>query len=317
MEIVTNKTVLYFLGWKLGGLQVEKIIQAFIHYLSAERGLANNTLASYQMDLNQYIAYLKSQGITALNETNKNNILGFLMQLQKNGRAPATISRRLAAIKSLYRFMHNENMIVSDPTANLESPRLNHRLPQVLTFEEVEILLNQPQLAYPAGQRDKAMLELLYATGIRVSELVSLNLEDVNLEMGFIRCFGKGSKERIVPLGSVAVKYVENYLESSRQKLTKNKKEERALFVNQHGRRLTRQGFWKIIKKYARQGKIGKPITPHTLRHSFATHLLENGADLRSVQEMLGHADITTTQIYTHLTKSRIKDVYSQTHPRA
>ena len=296
---------------------MKEIIQAFIHYLSAERGLAKNTLASYQMDLNQYIAYLKTQGITALHETNKNDILGFLMQLQKNGRAPATISRRLAALKALYRFMHNENMIGSDPTANLESPRLNQRLPQVLTFEEVEILLNQPQIADAAGQRDKAMLELLYATGIRVSELVSLNLQDVNLEMGFIRCFGKGSKERIVPLGSVAIKYVKNYLERSRPKLTKNKKEERALFVNQHGRRLTRQGFWKIIKKYARQGKIGKPITPHTLRHSFATHLLENGADLRSVQEMLGHADITTTQIYTHLTKSRIKDVYSQTHPRA
>ncbi len=296
---------------------MDRIVQTFIHYLSAERGLAKNTLISYQMDLNQYLAYLKSQGIKRLQETNKDHVVGFLLHLQKNGKAPATISRRLAALKTFYRFMHNENIVSSDPTVNLESPRLSQRLPQVLTFEEVEILLSQPQIAEPAGLRDKAMLELLYATGIRVTELVSLNIGDVNLEMGFVRCLGKGSKERIVPLGSVAGQAVKEYLERGRVKLVKGTKEERALFVNQHGRRLTRQGFWKIIKKYARQGKIAKPITPHTLRHSFATHLLENGADLRSVQEMLGHADITTTQIYTHLTKSRIKEVYSQTHPRA
>lgn len=292
-------------------------MESFLHYLAVERGLAQNTLASYKIDINQYIDYLRQQGVHQLHQTSKNNIIGYLMQLQSTGKAPATISRRLAALKTLYRFMVNEGLMVNDPAANLESPRLHQRLPQVLTFQEVEELLNQPQLDTPTGTRDKAMLELLYATGIRVSELVMLDMEHVNLEVGFIRCFGKGSKERIVPLGSLAVNSVREYIAVGRVKLTKGKKDELSLFVNQHGRRLTRQGFWKIIKKYARKGKIGKPITPHTLRHSFATHLLENGADLRSVQEMLGHADITTTQIYTHLTKSRLKEVYSQTHPRA
>ncbi|MBO8138555.1 MAG: site-specific tyrosine recombinase XerD [Desulfotomaculum sp.] len=296
---------------------MEKIINSFLHYLSVEKGLSNNTLTSYKLDLLQYIKYLRQQSINKLENTSKSNIIGYLMKLQKTGRAPATISRRLAALKALYRFMLSEGLISEDPTVSLESPRLSQRLPHVLTFQEVELLLNQPQPDSPAGQRDKAMLELLYATGIRVSELVSLNLMDVNLDMGFIRCTGKGSKERIVPLGSVAAKHVEEYLSSGRVKLIKNNKKEKALFVNQHGRRLTRQGFWKIIKKYARKGGIGKTITPHTLRHSFATHLLENGADLRSVQEMLGHSDISTTQIYTHLTRSKLKEIYSQTHPRA
>ncbi|WP_031515160.1 site-specific tyrosine recombinase XerD [Desulfofalx alkaliphila] len=296
---------------------MDKTINVFIQYLAVERGLAKNTLASYQLDLKQYTKYLGQQGITTLTATSKKDVIGYLMQLQKSGRAPATISRRLAALKALYKFMLNEGIIALDPTVNLESPRLSQKLPRVLTFQEVEKLLNQPQMAQPAGQRDKAMLELLYATGIRVTELVSLDVEHVNLELGYVRCLGKGSKERIVPLGSVATKHVQEYLTQGRVKLTKGKKTEKALFVNQHGRRLTRQGFWKIIKKYAREGRIGKEITPHTLRHSFATHLLENGADLRSVQEMLGHADITTTQIYTHLTRSRLKEVYSQTHPRA
>lgn len=207
--------------------------------------------------------------------------------------------------------------MTEDPTVNLESPKLGQRLPQVLTTAEVEALLSQPQLADPAGLRDKAMLELIYATGIRVSEMVTLDIEHVELDMGYIRCFGKGSKERIIPLGAVAAHYVREYLARSRVKLTKGKTEHRALFVNAQGKRLTRQGFWKILKKYAREANINKHITPHTLRHSFATHLLENGADLRSVQEMLGHADISTTQIYTHLTKIRLREVYTNAHPRA
>lgn len=296
---------------------MEQVLKNFLHHLAAERGLAKNTLDSYRIDINQYFTYLKQQGIGQVQQTSQNHILGHLMQLQNTGRAPATISRRLAAIKTLYRYMVNEGLIKSDPAANLESPRLGQRLPLVLTCQEVEALLNQPQPNTPTGMRDKAMLELLYATGIRVSELVMLDLDDVNLEVAFVRCNGRGSKERIVPLGSLAVAAVREYIEVGRVRLTKGKRDEKSLFVNQHGRRLTRQGFWKIVKKYARKGKIGKPITPHTLRHSFAIHLLENGADLRSVQEMLGHADITTTQIYTHLTKSRIKEVYSQSHPRA
>ena len=296
---------------------MERWLEEFIHYLAVERGLAQNTLASYRIDLSQYLDHLKKQGVTSLGQADRNHILSHLYSLQKEGKAPSTISRHLAALKHFYRFLLSDGLVTEDITINLESPKLAQRLPQVLSTGEVEVLLSQPQLSDPAGMRDKAMLELIYATGIRVSELVSLNLPDVQLEMGYIRCLGKGAKERIIPLGSVAVQYVEEYLSRSRVKLTKGKPEHQALFVNVQGKRLTRQGFWKIIKKYAREGKIDKPITPHTLRHSFATHLLENGADLRSVQEMLGHADISTTQIYTHLTKIRLREVYNNAHPRA
>ncbi len=292
------------------------MIKEFVYYLTVERGLAANTLESYTRDLEQYSSFLTKHGVTSFQSTTKTNVMAYLLNLQKQGKATSTISRHLAALKSFYQYLLREKHIEQDPTMNLESPKLQKKLPRVLTVKEVELLLNQPNLAEPAGLRDKAMLELLYATGIRVSELISLDRDHVNLEMGYVRCFGKGSKERIIPLGSLAKKFVEEYLQRSRVKLTKTK-DEKALFVNHHGRRMTRQGFWKIIKKYAKEAGIAKDITPHTLRHSFATHLLENGADLRSVQEMLGHADITTTQIYTHLTKGRLKEVYSKTHPRA
>ncbi|RYD02537.1 tyrosine recombinase XerD [Desulforamulus aquiferis] len=296
---------------------MERWLEEFINYLAVERGLAKNTLASYRIDLSQFLSFLKKQGVSSLSEANRNHILTHLYKLQKEGKAPATISRHLAALKHFYRFLLAEGAVAEDYTLNLESPKLAQRLPQVLSTGEVENLLSQPQLVDPAGMRDKAMLELIYATGIRVSEMVALDIQHVELEMGYIRCFGKGSKERIIPLGSVAARFVQEYLARARVKLTKGKPENQALFVNVQGKRLTRQGFWKIIKKYAREGKIDKPITPHTLRHSFATHLLENGADLRSVQEMLGHADISTTQIYTHLTKLRLREVYSKAHPRA
>lgn len=296
---------------------MERWLEEFIHYLAVERGLAQNTLASYRIDLSQYLSHLKKQGITSLNQADRNHILTHLYKLQKSGKAPATISRHLAALKHFYRFLMADGLVSEDPTVSLEAPKLAQRLPQVLSTSEVETLLSQPQLADPAGMRDKAMLELIYATGTRVSEMVALDIEHIHLDMGYIRCFGKGSKERIIPLGSIAANYVREYLSWSRVRLTRGKPEHTALFVNVQGKRLTRQGFWKIIKKYAREGKIDKPITPHTLRHSFATHLLENGADLRSVQEMLGHADISTTQIYTHLTKIRLKEVYTNSHPRA
>lgn len=296
---------------------MERLLDEFIYYLAVERGLAENTLASYRIDLSDYLQYLRKLEVDSLQQSGKNEIIRYLIEMKRLERAPSTISRHLAALKTFHKFLLAEGIIDQDPTVNLESPKLVQRLPKVLTAAEVEVLLNQPQISNPGGIRDKAMLELLYATGIRVTELVSLNLEHVNLEMGFVRCFGKGSKERIIPLGSTACRFVEEYLVRGRVKLIKLNKENLALFLNYHGSRLTRQGFWKIIKKYARQGNIAKEITPHTLRHSFATHLLENGADLRSVQEMLGHADITTTQIYTHLTNSRMKEVYQKAHPRA
>lgn len=295
---------------------MQRLVNDFINYLSVERGLAKNTLGSYKLDLEQYRQYCLHQKIDPIGDDTAKAVMGFLLKLKREGRKPATISRRLAALKTFYRFSVNEGHISKDPTANLESPRLGQRLPKVLTTAEVDILLAQPRVGEPAGIRDKAMLELLYATGIRVSELVSLNIDQINLEQGYVRCFGKGSKERIVPLGSMASRYISEYIIRGRVKLTKGKSGD-ALFVNQHGRRLTRQGFWKIIKKYSVMGNINKDITPHTMRHSFATHLLENGADLRSVQEMLGHADITTTQVYTHLTKGKLKEIYQRTHPRA
>jgi len=293
-----------------------ELLDEYIYHLAVERGLAENTLVSYRLDLNGYLEFCRKCGLESLEQADRNMIMSYLFQLQLEGRSPATISRRLAAVRSFYRYLVSENILSKDPTADLEFPKLVQKLPRVLTVEEVDVLLGQPLISEPPGIRDKAMLELLYATGIRVSELVSLNMEHINLESGFIRCFGKGSKERIVPVGDVAVHFLKEYLARGRSKLTKAGTTP-ALFVNQHGRRLTRQGFWKIIKKYALKAKIYKVITPHTFRHSFATHLLENGADLRSVQEMLGHADISTTQIYTHLTKQRMKEVYNRSHPRA
>jgi len=295
---------------------MEGYVNEFINYLAVERGLAQNTLESYGRDLRQFHMYLQNSKMEILKDSNRNTILGYLNNLQSKGRAVSTISRNLAAIKSFYQYLVRERYLDKDPAANLESPKLEKKLPKILSIAEVEELLKQPNIVLPTGLRDKAMLELLYATGIRVSELISLNISDVNLDMGYIKCYGKGSKERIVPLGSIAAKCVQDYISKGRPKLVRTY-EEAALFVNHHGNRLTRQGFWKIIKKYAQEANITKEITPHTLRHSFATHLLENGADLRSVQEMLGHADISTTQIYTHVTKNRLKEVYDKTHPRA
>ncbi len=297
-------------------IMMESYVNEFIHYIAVERGLAPNTLESYGRDLRQFQTYLQSSDMDLVKNSDRTTIQGYLTNLQVKGRAVSTISRNLAAIKSFYQYLVRERYVENDPAANLESPKLEKKLPKILTIAEVEELLRQPNSFLPAGMRDKAMLELLYATGIRVSELIALNISDVNLDMGYIKCFGKGSKERIIPLGSIAVKCVLEYTQKARMKLVRTY-EEPALFVNHHGNRLTRQGFWKIIKKYAHEANILKDITPHTLRHSFATHLLENGADLRSVQEMLGHADISTTQIYTHVTKNHLKEVYDKAHPRA
>jgi integrase/recombinase XerD len=289
----------------------------FIQYLSVEKGLAQNTLEAYERDLTQYLTFVEKSGITLLADTKKITIQNYLLQLKKLGRASSSVTRTMVSIRSFYQFLVRERMQELDPTLNMESPRLVKRLPKVLSIQEVENLLEAPETSTPYGMRDKAMLELLYATGIRVSELVNLNAGHVNLGMGFVRCMGKGSKERIIPLGRIAAKWLHTYIQSMRHQLLRETKLDDALFINHLGTRLTRQGFWKIIKKYGIQANILKEITPHTLRHSFATHLLDNGADLRAVQEMLGHADISTTQIYTHVSKTRIKEVYNRTHPRA
>jgi integrase/recombinase XerD len=295
---------------------MERYLEEFIYHLSVERALAENTLVSYRADLNGYILFCRKQGLTLLEQADRDTVMSYLYKLQLDGRSPATISRHLAALRSFYRYTIREGKLQIDPTGELDSPKSPQKLPRVLTVEEVDLLLGQPSISEPAGIRDKAMLELLYATGIRVSELVSLNLDQAHIKNGFIRCFGKGNKERLVPLGDVAARFLEEYLARGRSKLIRPEGAQ-ALFLNQHGRRLTRQGFWKIIKKYAQKAMINKEITPHTMRHSFATHLLENGADIRSVQEMLGHADISTTQIYTHLTRNKLKEIYNRSHPRA
>ncbi|MBE3554212.1 MAG: site-specific tyrosine recombinase XerD [Thermicanus sp.] len=296
--------------------ELTKCLKPFIDSLAIEKGLAMNTLISYERDLTSYIHFLNGRRIRYVEETSRGEILAYLQKLQKEKKAPATISRNLTALRSFYQYLYREKILESDPSANLDTPKIARRLPKTLSMREVETLLEQPKGVEPSSLRDKAMLEVLYASGIRVSELISLKKTDVNLNLGFIRCMGKGSKERIIPLGSKAITALEQYLVKGWGILAKGKETDH-LFLNHLGGGLTRQGFWKIMKKYALHAGISKPITPHTLRHSFATHLLENGADLRAVQEMLGHADISTTQIYTHVTQSRLKEVYNKTHPRA
>ncbi len=292
-------------------------LQTFMQYLSVERGLAQNTLESYERDLTQYIEHLKQAGIQSIEQSSRLHITAYVAELKKKGKAAATVSRSLVSIRSFYQFLVRERMLDKDPSINMETPKQEKRLPKVMSMGEVEQLLDAPQLSTIGGMRDKAMLEVLYACGIRVSELISLNTSDIHLGLGYIRCIGKGSKERIIPLGRIAAQTLDQYIQYARPKLLKGSRADEALFVGHLGTRMTRQGFWKIIKKHAAQAGIHKEITPHTLRHSFATHLLENGADLRAVQEMLGHADISTTQIYTHVTNRRMKEVYNQAHPRA
>lgn len=292
-------------------------INNFIQYLVDERRLAENTVVSYKRDLSKYEDYLtKVEKIELFNKVNKIHILHFLQYLKDNGSSAKTIARHLASIRSFHQYLVRVRITDEDPTLHIETPKMERTLPKVLALSEVEALLDAPKTNTPLGLRDKAILELLYATGIRVSELTNLNIDDVHLEMGFIRCIGKGHKERIVPLGKVAKEVIHEYIEKGRPELIKSEDPE-ALFLNHRGTRLSRQGFWKNLRQIAISASIQKELTPHTLRHSFATHLLENGADLRSVQEMLGHADISTTQIYTKVTKSRLKDVYKTYHPRA
>lgn len=295
---------------------MEQMVDTYLLHLKVERGLAKNTLDSYRRDLRKFVGYLRRNDIHTLDEVDRRLIMSFMEDLHNQHRAAATISRNLAAIRSFYSFLVQENLVKANPSTELDAPKIPKRLPNVMTVSQVAALMEQPNSRTAAGMRDKAMLELLYATGLRVSELVDLNLTDVNLGMGYLRCLGKGSKERIVPMGKSAIEAVDTYLQKGRGKLIRNP-EEQAVFVNIHGGRLTRQGFWKILKKYVRQAGFQGDITPHTLRHSFATHLLENGADLRAVQEMLGHSDISTTQIYTQVTATHLRDVYQQAHPRA
>jgi len=292
-------------------------IRDFIHFLTVEKGLAKNTLISYERDLKSYLAYMKNvEQLDTWNEVRRASIIQFLARLKDQGKSAKTLARHIASLRSFHQFLIREKIADQDPTIHIESPKQERSLPKVLSLEEVEALLEAPKLTDEFGFRDKAMLELLYATGMRVSELINLDMSDIHATMGFVRCLGKGNKERIIPIGHTALEAIEDYLINGRVKLQSEHKTD-SLFLNHHGNRLTRQGFWKILKNLSKDARIEKELTPHTLRHSFATHLLMNGADLRAVQEMLGHADISTTQIYTHVTNVRLKDVYKKFHPRA
>ncbi len=294
---------------------MNELIEEFLSYLSVERGLAKNTLESYKRDLVRFFDYLKSRRITSVSNITRQKITSFMLSEKDRGLSSNSISRELACLKSFFKFLVRENKIKEDITSVIESPKLWKRLPDTLSLAEVEMLLKAPNIRDLMGARDRASLELMYATGMRVSELINLKMDDVNMEVGFVKCFGKGGKERIVPFGKKAKESVEKYLEKARSSFLK-KKVSNFLFLTRLGKPMSRQTFWKTIKKYAREAGIKKKIAPHSLRHSFATHILERGADLRIVQEMLGHSDISTTQVYTHVSKDRLKSIHHKFHPR-
>jgi len=277
--------------------------------------LAKNTVISYRDDLNSFMDFLDTRKISALSRANRGDISNFMLNEKDRGISASSISRRIAAIKSFFRFLVRERVLKDDPTSLIDSPKLWKKIPETLSLNEVEALLNAPDLRKTQGVRDKAILETLYATGMRVSEAAGLRVSDVNLDIGFLRCIGKGNKERVIPLGKKAIISIKRYLESSRPVLLKGGECDN-LFVNRSGKKLSRQSVWKLIQHYTKLASIKKHIKPHLLRHSFATHLLERGADLRSVQEMLGHANISTTQIYTHINKDRLKSIHKMFHPR-
>jgi len=291
------------------------LIQDFLHHLKVERGLARNTLLAYGQDLTKFERFLNEKGRHP-RQVRQGEIDEFVRRLSRLGLSPKSIARALNAVRMFYRYLVREKTVGIDPTAEIRSPRTWKALPRFLTLEEVDDLLGAPDPASPLGMRDSAMVELLYATGLRVSELVSVRVRDLNLSVGYLTCVGKGNKERLVPLGRSAVRRLTTYIEGARNELLKGR-DQAALFLNSRGGPMTRQGFWKILKNYGRAVGLRGSLSPHVLRHSFATHLLERGADLRSVQMMLGHADISTTQIYTHINRERLKKIYRNYHPRA
>ena len=283
--------------------------------LQEEKHASDNTLSSYLRDINQFKTWLLGAGSPDLRRVKKDTINEYMLYLSGAGKSPATITRCTASLKSFYAYMLGRGAVKTNPAKNIAALKVERKCPEILTSKEVELFLEQPKCVDEKGYRDHAMLELLYATGIRVSELIGLDVGDVNLAGGFIRCRSK-TRERIIPLYRTAIKALRDYMTDIRPRIISGP-DEQALFVNMNGGRMSRQGFWKIIKYYQEKAEISKDITPHTLRHSFAVHLLENGADLRSIQEMLGHADISSTQIYAHIIKKHLKDVYQKAHPRA
>lgn len=294
---------------------MKKLLDEFLNYLSVERGLSKNTISSYRTDLIFFIQYFEKKNYGGIERIKRQDIMNYLLSLKDKGLSSNSISRALVAIKMFYKFLVQEHFVKEDVAGILDSPRLIRPLPNVMNTSEVDKILSVIDMRDWMGIRDKAALELMYATGMRVSELVELEVGGLNLDVGFIKCRGKGDKERIVPIGKKAKEAIERYMEKVRPQLLK-KRQDQHLFLSRLGKKVSRQSFWKMIKRLAKAARIKKDITPHTLRHSFATHLLERGADLRVVQEMLGHSDISTTQVYTHINKERLKSIHKQFHPR-
>lgn len=293
---------------------MERQLKHFFDFLENDKKLSDNTLQSYKRDLKQFKNYLEACELH-YNKVKEDDIKDYIREMQESGKKASSISRGIASIRSFYQFVLKNKKVKVDPTENIQSPKIEKRIPSVLTAKEVELLLDQPKDVDLKGIRDKAMLEFAYATGMRVTEMISLNMEDVNLEEGYVVC-KNGNKQRNIPLGNMSLKALKEYVEEARDILVKTEGEQ-ALFVNINGSRLTRQGFWKIIKFYKEQAHITKDITPHVLRHSFATHLLQNGADLKAIQTMLGHSDISSTQVYMQFQDEGLKNVYRKAHPRA
>ncbi len=285
-------------------------LQAFLDSLAVERGLSANTIEAYERDLAQHLRFLSEKGLADFGTLEESQLIVYVGRLRRSGAAPATVVRKVSALRGFYRYLVREGVIAADPTSNLPSGQLLRQLPSVLSVEEVERLLAQPDTSTARGLRDKAMLELLYATGLRVSELVGLKRGDINLDLGVVRCMGKGSKERIVPVGGPAIEATRSYLASRRDAAP-------CLFLGNKGRPITRVAVWRIVQRRARGAGVRTAISPHTLRHSFATHMLEGGANLRAIQELLGHANIVTTQIYTHVSVDRLREIHRTYHPRA
>ena len=290
-------------------------IDRYLHHLVVEKGLSRNTIEAYASDLQGFSAFLGDKPDSDPRIISPERAISYFKTLRTQGLSPRSLARNVSALKGFYKFLLREGGLEENPLRHLRTPKIIPKLPEVLTREDIERLIEQPKMGHPAGIRDRAMLELLYATGLRVSELVHLSLNDVNLEVGYVRTKGKGMKERIVPIGKAAIEALRDYLRGPRHNLAL-KSSLSILFLGRGGRGITRQGFWKLLRKYAFAAGIPKRITPHTLRHSFATHLLERGADLRSVQSMLGHSDIATTQIYTHVSRDHLKRLHQKYHPR-
>lgn len=293
---------------------MDEVLKQFVEYLETERGMTANTMDAYSRDIRQYSEFLLNHGLNSFSEAGETTVMTYLLFLQGQGKSPATIARQLSSIRGLYQYLLNFGQVTRDPTLKIESPKGQKKIPVVPTVKDIEALISQPSSSSEIGIRDRAMLELLYATGLRVTELTSLNLEDVRLDLGYIRCKNR-TGSRVVPLGNMALQALNDYVKNGRKPFVEDG--ERALFLNYNGGRLTRQGFWKILKQHTKDANLTQPISPQTLRHSFATHLVENGADLKVVQEMMGHSGIASTQFYIQVSEENKKEIYMKTHPRA